>query len=79
METRDEFRTPDFTSTDNVREFYMQYITKGQDCQYQETEEMCTDMNCPYQRKSNKWFTNEEVDDFGILLISLKHLTYVIC
>jgi hypothetical protein len=62
METRDEFRTPDFTSTDNIHEFYMKYITKGKDCQYPETSEMCTDMNCPYKRMS-KMFTNEEVDD----------------
>jgi hypothetical protein len=68
METQDEFRTPDNQITEDVREFYMKYITKGKDCRQPERDQMETrqsereqmDTDSSYSYKPY-WETTDEI------------------
>lgn len=82
MEPNDEFRTPDLTLTEDVREFYLTYITKGKDCRYPEMNTLCTDASCRYKPY---WETTDEIQSsygmhnlhsfsFLFLIHSGKHL-----
>jgi hypothetical protein len=68
-EHTDEFRTADFTETDDVREFYKSYIIKDSQCTMPEDSKICDDSECEY---TPHWETNDKIESEDELLTSEK-------
>jgi len=59
-EYSDEFRTADFRSTNDVREFYKSYIVQDQQqCSLPSDDKICDDEQCDYQPA---WESNDKIE-----------------
>jgi len=68
-EYSDEFRTADFKSTDDVREFYKSYIVKDDQCSLPADNQICQDEDCEYEPA---WESNDRIESSGERLTSEK-------
>jgi len=64
METTDEFRNPDFTQEQDVRQFYMNYLIKDGNCQApKQLSEVCQDGNCDQDTSSSSSSSSSDEND----------------
>jgi hypothetical protein len=58
-EFSDEFRTADYKSTNDVREFYKSYIVQDQQCSMPSDDKICDDEQCDYEPA---WESNDKIE-----------------
>jgi len=69
MEEQDEFRNPDFTEEDDVRQFHLNYMVKDGQCDSSipsDLNRICEDEDCdykPYWETTDKIETSQEMDE----------------
>jgi hypothetical protein len=63
QESVDEFRNPDFTEEQDLRQFYMNYLIKDGSCQAPQLTEVCSKEDCSREDKSSSSSSSSSSDE----------------
>jgi hypothetical protein len=64
LESADEFRNPDFTEEQDLRQFYMNYLIKDGSCQVpKQLNEICEDEDCSKESSSSSSSSSSDEND----------------